>query len=147
LSDGSRRAGALARIVPVVRSRAWVQLDHPGVDGGRQYRHRACKDGSPPQSVRSADLSAECRACLCQFLHRRFCRSCRCSRSRLSVPCYLLTAALIRLGKTEDARSAAQVLLQLQPKFTVSGVVSGNITTPERMQRLADALREAGLPE
>jgi TolB-like protein len=69
------------------------------------------------------------------------------ANSRFSVPCYLLTAALIRLGKTEDARAAAQVLLQLQPKFTVSGVISGNITTPERMQRLADALREAGLPE
>ena len=69
------------------------------------------------------------------------------ANSRFSVPCYLLTAALIRLGRTEDAKSAAQVLLQLQPKFTVSGVVSGNITTPDRMQRLADALREAGLPE
>ena len=69
------------------------------------------------------------------------------ANSRFSVPCYLLTAALIRLGKTEDARSAAQVLLQLQPNFTVSGVVSGNITTPDRMQCLADALLEAGLPE
>jgi TolB-like protein len=69
------------------------------------------------------------------------------ANSRFSVPCYLLTAALVRLGKTEDAKLAAQVLLQLQPQFTVSGVVSGNITTPDRMQRLADALREAGLPE
>jgi adenylate cyclase len=69
------------------------------------------------------------------------------ANSRFSVPCYLLTAALIRLGKTEEAKSAAHVLLQLQPQFTVSGVVSGNITTPDRMQRLADPLREAGLPE
>jgi hypothetical protein len=38
-------------------------------------------------------------------------------------------------------------LLELQPGFTVSGLVSGNITTPERMTSLADALREAGLPD
>jgi hypothetical protein len=38
-------------------------------------------------------------------------------------------------------------VLELQPGFTVSALVSGNITTPERMALLAGALREAGLPE
>jgi hypothetical protein len=41
----------------------------------------------------------------------------------------------------------AQVLLKLQPGFTVSELVSGNITTPDQMNSLATALRQAGLPE
>jgi hypothetical protein len=41
----------------------------------------------------------------------------------------------------------AKVLLELQPRFTVSGLVSGNITTPERMDLLAGALRQVGLPD
>jgi len=32
------------------------------------------------------------------------------------------------------------VLLRLQPGFTIGGLVSGNITTPERMELLAEAL-------
>jgi adenylate cyclase len=66
---------------------------------------------------------------------------------RFSVPCYLLTAALVRLGRTSEANSSSKHVLELQPGFTVSGLVSGNITTPERMANLADALRQAGLPE
>jgi hypothetical protein len=38
-------------------------------------------------------------------------------------------------------------VLELQPGFTVSGLVSGGITTPERIANLADALRQAGLPK
>ena len=63
-----------------------------------------------------------------------------------SVPCYLLTAALVRLGHMSDARLSARRVLTLQPGFTVSGLVSGDITTPDRMDILADALRRAGLP-
>ena len=66
---------------------------------------------------------------------------------RFSVPCYLHTAALVRLGRLDEAKSMAKVLLELQPGFTVSGLVSGNITTPERMGLLAGALRQVGLPE
>ena len=66
---------------------------------------------------------------------------------RFSVPCYLLTAALFRLGRTSEANSSSKHVLELQPGFTVSGLVSGNITTPERIADLADALRQAGLPE
>ena len=40
-----------------------------------------------------------------------------------------------------------EVLLGLQPGFTIGGLVSGNITTPERMQMLAEALDGAGLPK
>ena len=66
---------------------------------------------------------------------------------RFSVPCYLNTAALLCLGRTDEAKAMAKVLLTLQPGFTVGELVSGNITTHERMNTLADALRQVGLPE
>jgi TolB-like protein len=65
---------------------------------------------------------------------------------RFSVPCYLHIAALVGLGRIDEANTMAAVLLELQPGFTVSGLVSGNITTLQRMEKLADALRRAGLP-
>jgi adenylate cyclase len=64
-----------------------------------------------------------------------------------SVPRYLHTAALVRLGRLDEARAMADALLGLQPGFTISGLVSGNMTTPERMQMLAEALHRAGLPK
>ena len=66
---------------------------------------------------------------------------------RFSVPRYLHAAALLRLGRKDEAKSVADVLLELQPGFTVSGLVSGNITTAERMEPLAAALRQVGLPD
>jgi adenylate cyclase len=66
---------------------------------------------------------------------------------RFSVPCFLLTAALVRLGRVAEAKSGSERLLELQPGFTVGGLVSANVTTPERMANLFDALRQAGLPE
>ena len=65
---------------------------------------------------------------------------------RFSVPRYLHAAALHRLGRLDEAKAMAGMVLELQPGFTVSGLVSGNITTPERMAALADALRQLGLP-
>ncbi len=66
---------------------------------------------------------------------------------RFSVPRYLHAAALVRLGQIQEAKSLAEVVLELQPGFTITGLTSGNITTQERMSMLAAALREAGLPE
>lgn len=65
---------------------------------------------------------------------------------RFSVPCYLHIAALVRLGRMGEATAMAENLLHLQPGFTVGGLVAGDITTPERMDRLARTLCEAGLP-
>ena len=65
---------------------------------------------------------------------------------RFSVPRYLHAAALVRLGRLDEAKAVADVLLRLQPGFTIGGLVSGNITTPERMGMLAEALQRAGLP-
>jgi TolB-like protein len=66
---------------------------------------------------------------------------------RFSVPCYLRIAALIRLGRIDEAKSTARDLIELQPGFTIGGLVLGKITDPERMELLAGSLREAGLPE
>src|SRR5262249_40428634 len=66
---------------------------------------------------------------------------------RFSVPRYLHTASLVHLDRMEEAKAMAAMLLEVQPGFTVSGLASGNITTPARMGMLADALRQAGLPE
>jgi TolB-like protein/tetratricopeptide (TPR) repeat protein len=68
------------------------------------------------------------------------------ANARFSVPRYLHVAALVRLGRLDEARSIAAILLKLQPGFTVSGLASGNITTEERMSKLAGALCEVGLP-
>ena len=66
---------------------------------------------------------------------------------RFSVPAFLQTAALARLGRDAEATAAAQNVLKLQPNFTIASVVDSAITSPERLDMLADALRRAGLPE
>ena len=67
---------------------------------------------------------------------------------RFSVPCYLYTAALACLGRDEEAGASAQRLLELQPGFTIASLVSGtSIAAEDRLARLAEALRKAGLPE
>jgi serine/threonine-protein kinase len=66
---------------------------------------------------------------------------------RFSVPRYLHIVALVRLGRLDEAKAMAGVLLAVQPGFTISGLVSGNITTPERMALLAEALAQVGLPK
>lgn len=69
------------------------------------------------------------------------------SNSRFSVPCYLYIAAMVRLGRLDEARAMAKVLLELRPGFTISGLVSGSIGTPERLGVLASALSQAELPQ
>jgi adenylate cyclase len=67
---------------------------------------------------------------------------------RFSVPCYLYTAALACLGRDEDAGASAQRLFELQPGFTIASLVSGtSIAAEDRLSRLAEALRRAGVPE
>ncbi len=65
---------------------------------------------------------------------------------RFSVPCYLHAAALVCLGRDDEAKASADLVLALQPGFTISGLVSGNITSAERLERLAEALRRTELP-
>jgi adenylate cyclase len=66
---------------------------------------------------------------------------------RFSVPAFLQTAALARLGRKAEAAASARRLLELQPGFTIASLVESGFTSPERLNMLAEALREAGLPE
>ena len=66
---------------------------------------------------------------------------------QFSVPVCLLAAALARLGRIREAQSVSARLLELQPGFTVSGMVSGYAERTENMASLGDALRGLGLPE
>jgi hypothetical protein len=59
----------------------------------------------------------------------------------------LLTAALAKLGKLEEAKAAAARVLNLQPGFRYSWQFAGANCTPALATALSDALRETGLPE
>jgi TolB-like protein len=64
-----------------------------------------------------------------------------------------LAAAYGWLGEADEAKAAAAQLLKLKPDMTVSGwlklsaLFSKNPTFTEEMQRFAEGLRKAGLPE
>jgi adenylate cyclase len=64
-----------------------------------------------------------------------------------SIPRALLTAALIRLGQVEEARAMAKTVLEYDPSFTISGTSRYSELEPAVFRPLADAWREAGLPE
>jgi tetratricopeptide (TPR) repeat protein len=64
-----------------------------------------------------------------------------------SIPYAYLTAALVRLGRDEDARTAARSLLQLNPSFTVRGFSMTVGVNHEVFSAFADAWHQAGLPE
>ena len=66
---------------------------------------------------------------------------------RFSVPAFLQTASLARLGHDTEAVAAGRHLLELQPGFTIASLVDSAFTSPERVAMLAEALRKAGLPE
>ena len=66
---------------------------------------------------------------------------------RFSVPAFLKTAALARLGRKAEAAASAHRVLELQPGFTIASLVDSAFTSPERLAMLAEALRQAGLPE
>src|SRR5437764_898200 len=70
------------------------------------------------------------------------------SNPRFSVPQILHAAALSSLGRGEDAKTAVQRLLELQPGITVgTAILSARYVNPENIAALANALRRAGLPE
>lgn len=64
-----------------------------------------------------------------------------------SVPYAYLTAALIRLGRDQDAKATVRTLLKLDPSFTIRRyrVVVG--VNPEIFSDFAEAWRQAGVPE
>jgi hypothetical protein len=64
-----------------------------------------------------------------------------------SIPRALLTAAIIRLGQVEEARAMAKTVLECDPSFTISGTSRYSELEPAVFRPMADAWREAGLPE
>jgi len=66
---------------------------------------------------------------------------------RFSVPCYLRTAALACLGRETEATESARHLLELLPTFTIASLAESKITSDERISRLVEGLRKAGLPD
>jgi tetratricopeptide (TPR) repeat protein len=66
---------------------------------------------------------------------------------RFSVPAFLKTAALARLGREAEAAASARRLLELQPGFTIASLVDSAFTSLERLAMLAEALRQVELPE
>jgi hypothetical protein len=73
-------------------------------------------------------------------------RAAACNPS-FSIPQLLQTAALVRLGRDEEAKAAAQRVLKLDPTFSIRkySVVNGHV--PAVFAPLAEAWRAAGLPE
>ncbi len=59
----------------------------------------------------------------------------------------VLAAVLSKLGREEEARIALNDLLAHAPGMSCAKYRENPFGAPEVMARLADALREAGLPE
>ena len=64
---------------------------------------------------------------------------------------FFLAAALGQLGRLDEARSAVQAGLALNPTFTISrfrvGAPSDNPTFLAQRERLCEGMRKAGVPE
>jgi hypothetical protein len=58
-----------------------------------------------------------------------------------------MAAALSKLGRLDDARAAADRVLQLQPNFRFSRQFAGVGCAPALAAKMGEALGAAGLPE
>jgi adenylate cyclase len=64
-----------------------------------------------------------------------------------SLPRAFLTAALVRLGRMEEAKAMAKTVLECDPSFTIHGTALYAELETAVFRPMADAWREAGLPE
>ena len=69
------------------------------------------------------------------------------SKPGFSISHFLLAAPLAKLGRTEEAKSAAERGLELQPNFSSSGQCAAIGAVPELAAPLIEAMQAAGLPE
>jgi len=74
-------------------------------------------------------------------------RSVIAANSAYSLPRAILAAALLRLGRLDEARAAARTVLEHEPSFTIHGTARYAELEPAVFRPMADAWREAGLPE
>jgi adenylate cyclase len=68
------------------------------------------------------------------------------SNPSFSIGHALLSAALIRLGRRDEAEASARAVLACQPSFTVGGLAQAIAFKPAMFARFAEAWREVGLP-
>jgi adenylate cyclase len=66
---------------------------------------------------------------------------------RFSPPYWMRAAALARLGRMDEAKAVAQLLLKVQPQFTIASITLAPFANREILAALGDALRHVGLPE
>ena len=64
-----------------------------------------------------------------------------------SLPRAILSGALIRLGRADDARAMAQTVLEREPSFTIRGTARYAELDAAVFKPFADAWREVGLPD
>jgi adenylate cyclase len=72
------------------------------------------------------------------------------AQPRWSVTIRLKATACAHLGRIEEARDCVRVLLELQPRFTISGwatMYGAKVYSPETMAMHIDGMRKAGVPE
>ena len=74
-------------------------------------------------------------------------RSVIAANSAYSLPRAILAAALVRSGRLDEARAAARTVLEYEPSFTIHGTARYAELEPAVFRPMADAWREAGLPE
>ena len=64
-----------------------------------------------------------------------------------SISYMLLAAALVKLGRADEARAATARLLELQPNFSIGGQCTAVGAVPALAEALTEALRAVGLPD
>jgi adenylate cyclase len=90
---------------------------------------------------------------IAQFQNRRYgdaadeARSSIESNPGFSIPRAVLAAALLRLGPIEEARAAAQDVLECEPSFSIRRTSRFVVFEPEVFRLFTEAWRELGLPE
>ena len=69
------------------------------------------------------------------------------ANSAYSIPRAILAAALVRVGRLDEAKAMAQTVLEREPSFTIHGSARYSELEPAVFRPFAEAWREAGLPE
>jgi adenylate cyclase len=65
---------------------------------------------------------------------------------RFSPPYWMRAAALVSLGRIDEAETMAQQLLVMQPQFTIRSIASAPFANPDILAALENALRQLSLP-
>ena len=69
------------------------------------------------------------------------------ANSAYSLPRAILAASLVRLGLIDEAKAMAKTVLEREPSFTIRGTARYAELEPAVFRPMAEAWREAGLPE